>query len=940
MNFDLPASWLDAFDGTQRLHRLEGSGELAGLLLETWCCREALSESWELHVTALSESANLSVKAMLAKPVTVFTRLSDGGEVARSGIVVSAVAGKVDGGFARYRLVVMPWLALLKFNRRSQVWQERSVIEIIDSVFGAYREHAAWRWAGDVAQHLQQDAGGKRSYTVQYRETDFDFVQRVLAEEGLVYRFERDESAPLGHRLVLLADTVDAQSCPQDPSSESMLGGQGIRFHRSSPAEEQDTIQALVALRSMAPSTVSLLSWDHSGKRAVAASMPSAARFAGETAPVLETYDHAGACAFANTAQVERATRLAQQAIEARHKVWVARSTVRSFTAGTYFELTHSNLEALALVEDSAQPDTRFLITAVTHAGINNLPRDLSDGSGSDRHRAVEHVASQLQSWVPEPVRAQAAKSGYGNSVELIRARVPWRPLLSDDIGSRVNPKPLVAGPLLATVVGPGGQTRAQGADEIHTDSLGRVRIQFEFQRVMQGENTSQASTWVRVMQRYAGNGMGMQFVPRIGQEVLVDFCEGDIDRPMVVAALYNGRGEAGIVATPGGRAVSSDTSAFMQSSDHCPSAQGNLAGGNSPAWHGANADESGQRNAAALSGMKSREFGGQGFSQLVFDDSDRQLRLQWSTSLHGTQLNLGHLVHQADNHRGSFRGLGFELRTDAYGVVRGGRGLLLSTFGTQASEPAGDNAAGMALAQQASKLAEVFSGAARTHAAVELAAQVGSFKAGCSAIDGQAAPLKALHTALRGMVDAKGAHQAVADAGAKAAATSDDKVPHTTDPVLAIAAKAGLATVAGQDMQLAAGETITLASAEDTQWAVGGAVRIHAGQAIGMLAGVTKPGTEAVGKGLTLISGRGDMEVQAQSGTMQMAAKDKLTVQSATAHVDWAAAKRISMSTAGGANITIEGGNIRVQCPGKITVKAGKKSFAGPQQESYVLPV
>jgi type VI secretion system secreted protein VgrG len=941
MNFDLPISLLDAFDSSTRLHRLEGGGVLSGLLLETWCCREALNEPWELHITALSEDARLPVREMLAKPVTVFTRLSDGGEVARGGIVVSAVAGKADGGLARYRLVVKPWLALLQYTRRSQVWQERSVTEIIESVFGAYREHAAWRWADDVAQHLQQSANaGVRSYTVQYRETDFAFVQRVLAEEGLVYRFERDESAPLGHALVLLADTANAQSCPEDVSSQSMLGGQGIRFHQNSPLEEQDAIQALVARRSMAPSTVSLLSWDYRVKRAVAASMPTAARFAGDTAPALESYDHAGVYAFADTAQADRAARLAQQAIEARHKLWIARSTVRSFTAGTHFELTQSTLDALSFIEGSAEPDKQFLITAVTHAGINNLPRDLLDSLAADKQSRTANPASQLQPWVSESVREQAAKSGYGNSAELIRARVPWRALLADGTGARANPKPIVGGPLLATVVGPQGQTRAQGADEIHTDALGRVKIQFEFQRGMQGENTSQASTWVRVMQRYAGSGMGLQFVPRIGQEVLVDFCEGDIDRPMVVAALYNGRGEAGVGATPGGRAADSDTSAFAQSSDHSPGAQGNLAGGNSPAWHGASADDAGQRNAAALSGMKNREFGGQGFNQLVFDDSDQQLRVQWSTTQHGTQLNLGHLIHQADNHRGSFRGLGFELRTDAYGVVRGGRGLLLSTFGTQASEPAGDNAAGIALAQQASKLAEVFSGAAKTHETVELAAQVGSFKAGQSAIDDQAAPLKALHTALRGMVDAKGVDLAVADASAKVTATGEDKTPQTTDPLLAIAAKAGLATVAGQDIQLAAGETITLASAEDTQWAVGGAARIHAGQAIGMLAGVVKPGAEAAGKGLTLIAGRGDVELQAQSDTMQIAAKNNVTVQSANAHVDWAAAKRITMSTAGGANITIEGGNITVQCPGKITVKAGKKSFVGPQQESYALPV
>ena len=208
-------------------------------------------------------------------------------------------------------------------------------------------------------------------------------------------------------------------------------------------------------------------------------------------------------------------------------------------------------------------------------------------------------------------------------------------------------------------------------APEIHTDRLGRIRIRHDFQP--EGE----ASTWVRVLQRYAGPGMGQQFIPRIGQQVLVDFIDADIDRPLVVGALYDGRGEAGVPSTPGGKTNESDTRAFANSTDHAPSAQGNLAGGNAPPWHGASPGEhsaGGQRNAAAMSGWKTQEFNGSGHNQLVFDDSDSQLRVQLASTQHASQLNLGHLIHQADNHRGSFRGTGFELRTDAYGTVRAKR--------------------------------------------------------------------------------------------------------------------------------------------------------------------------------------------------------------------------------------------------------------------------
>ena len=634
-----------------------------------------------------------------------------------------------------------------------------------------------------------------------------------------------------------------------------------------------------------------------------------------------------------------------QEAIEARNKTWLGRGTVRTFTAGTTFELTDSPLDALDALGQSAsnqgsngksQADRRFLLTSVIHAGINNLPKDVSDRVAQSFGDG-EGGTALLAPWVSAEVRTQAAASGYANAFEAIRASVPWRPALTNDAGQRLNPKPTVDGPLTATVVGADGSASPSGAEQIHTDRLGRIRIRHDFQ--LSGEG----STWVRVLQRYAGAGMGAQFIPRIGQQVLVGFIDADIDRPLVLGALFDGRGEGGVAATPGGKAGGktehADTAVFSQSSDHQPSAQGNLAGGNAPPWHGASADQAGQRNAAALSGWKTQEFNGAGFNQLVFDDSNQQLRTQLATTQHATQLNLGHLIHQADNHRGSFRGLGFELRTDAYGTIRAKQGLLLSSYGTNPTEAAGDNAAGIALAGQLKALGQTFSAAAKTHQTVQLAGQLGSFKAGQAALSDKEAPLAALHTALKGMVSQDGIDAATGDAGRKNTATGQDKLPHSTDPIVALSAKAGWLVSAGQDIQMAAGEAITLAAGQDMSWAVGGASRIHTGQAIGVLAGAVGAGDKAAGKGLTLIAGKGDIEVQAQADKLQIAAKQDVTVQSASAHIDWAAAKKIVLSVAGGANITIEGGNITVMCPGTMTVKASVKSFVGPEKASYAMP-
>lgn len=151
-----------------------------------------------------------------------------------------------------------------------------------------------------------------------------------------------------------------------------------------------------------------------------------------------------------------------------------------------------------------------------------------------------------------------------------------------------------------------------------------------------------------------------------------MQFLENDIDRPIIVATLYNGQGEGGVAPTPGGQGDTEDQSAlFNAAHDLATTGQGNIAGGNSPLWHGASSDTKGHRNAAAQWGVHSKEFGGSGYNQLMFDDTDARGRIQLKSSHAAIELNLGHLVHGAENFRGSLRGSGAELRTDAYGAVR-----------------------------------------------------------------------------------------------------------------------------------------------------------------------------------------------------------------------------------------------------------------------------
>lgn len=956
-------SLLGAFSSASRLYALEFPGDdsvaaCSELMVEAFAAHDRLHGIGARDVIVLATRTDIPFKSLLGKTASLQISLSDSSRAGFTGLVNQAALLGSNGSLVRYRLRLVPWMWLLSQCRNSRVWQDKSVVDIIESVFAGYEGHAAWSWSKDVAAFMGD--ARERSYTVQYRESDYDFVTRLLTEEGLSWRVEEDSSAPCGHKIVLFADSTQASATPEDATSKSALGGQGIRFHGARSREEQDSIQALGAKRVLNVALTTVLSADYKSKQAVSASVPTRHQYGGSNAPVLESYDAAGVYAWANAAEAERYARLHQEAHEARNKTWLGQSTVRTLRSGTRFMLSQGPLEK------PGQPVPEFVTLEVASCGLNNLPTPAQEGldelfgplpllleeclqalaqDGSTAEN--EHRSPHRGQW--QAVVKQARELGYANSFRAIRADVPWRPVEQGEDGThhngtRHNARPTARGSQTAIVVGADGQAQAAGADEIYCDRLGRVRIRFHWQ----GQNDdSNATCWVRVAQRSAGGGMGSQFLPRIGQEVLVQFLEGDIDRPIIIGALYNGQGEGGQPPSPGGLSDSmADASVFAAALDQQTSAQGNLAGGAAPVWHGASAGSDGHGSNSSQWGIRSKEFGGDGYNQMVFDDTDQQGRIQLKSTQAGSELNLGHLVHTADNYRGSFRGQGAELRTDAYGAVRAGAGMLISSYATShnASQRdfAGDNVAGMALLKQASQLAASFSGTAQTHQTVQYASHIGSIAAGASVIaadgDKKAPPVKAMHTAASGMLSQKNQDEAGNDAAQKNTAPAQDKLPHSTDPMIAISAKGGLGMVAGQDLQFSNGEAAVFFSGQDSQLATGNQFRLHTGQAIGLLAGATQAGEQQTG--LQLIAAADTVDVQAQSDTITIAAKEQIDIMSAHAHIDWAAAKSISLSTAGGANITIAGGNITVQCPGKILVQAGKKSFVGAEKLDYLMPV
>ena len=908
---------LVGIDDATRLYRLELEGAPAPLLVERWRGRERLSDGCEWMVDVLSTDAGLPIGDWLGTPATLQTRLADGGMAARSGLVREAACLGANGGLARYRLELVPWTWLLGQGRHSRVFQDRSVVEIVESVFAGYAPLAAWRLSDEVGPFLSQSR--PRSYCVQYRESDAAFVQRLLAEEGLGWRLEEDSEAAAGHRLVLFADSA---SQPEDPTS-SAEGG--VRYHRSDATEARDAVQGVGRRRRIGADRLALLGTDYRTMQSVGVQLPL--QHAGLGA-ALEHYDPVGAYPWAGTPEAERHARLVAQAAEAGREQWLGHGTARTFRAGTWFRLLQAPSAPGA---DGGDP--QLMLTCVQHVGINNLPVDL--------RKAIDSGLGPAPGWEAPAglaedaeLQARAAAVGYANAFEAIDRARPWRPVLADATGARLNPRPTAPGYQTAIVVGPEGSPRPSGNRELHVDALGRVRVRFHFQ---QGHaEGDRDSCWLRVAQRYAGPGVGTQFLPRIGQEVLVAFLEGDIDRPVVVGALYNGRGEAGVPVTRGGEVEEGDLAACAHARDHAPSAQANLAGGNAPPWHGMGAGDQAHRNAGALWGIKSREWGGQGHSRLVFDDSDAQLRLQLATTQSASELNLGHLVHQADNFRGSFRGEGFELRTDAWGTVRAEAGLWLSAYGKAGETPAGDAVGASALLDQLAALGETFSKAAATHQTVRLAGHEGAHAAQASRLAGERAPLGALLASAKTTVPGDGYASARGEAAERSPKPGQGRVPHTGDALLGLAAPAGIGLVAGQGLAWSAGETLTLASGQCSNLAVAGNLRIHGGQAIGLLSAATEGQTED--SALSLVSGEGELDIQAQDSDIRVLSREQLRLVSANAEVDLAAGRAVHLATSGGASLTIEDGNIVIACPGEIAVHAGKKSFSGPTQLSREL--
>ncbi|MED5620735.1 type VI secretion system Vgr family protein, partial [Ideonella sp. BN130291] len=329
------------FTSQARLYHLEAAGEHAALasqlLVEAWTMDEALNALYELVITCVSANAHIDLDVLLGRPLRLRTTLADGSVCWRSGYVSCAEQLDCDGGLSRYRFTLVPWNWLMSQMRDSAIWRERAFSNVIDDLYGAAHPLAHWRWSPEAEAFIAQgDQGQPRPSIAQYRESHFDFAARLLAAEGLNWRFEEVDDAPLHHSQVLFADSASEQACPEDPTSAA---AGGIRFHRANSQETSDAIQAFGNSLVLNPAVTTVLSWDALNKRVTARTVPLAEAF-NDSAPRLERFEPARH--HRDAAAADHDARIRREALECRDRLYLGRSTVRSLRAGTTFSLRNS----------------------------------------------------------------------------------------------------------------------------------------------------------------------------------------------------------------------------------------------------------------------------------------------------------------------------------------------------------------------------------------------------------------------------------------------------------------------------------------------------------------------------------------------------------------------------------------------------------------------
>ncbi len=840
--------FVDLLSQGERLLQMDTALPGAALIPERMRITEAVDAPFEIEIDALSTSAYFELASLVGEQITLRLLRADGSCRPWHGYVLRAAQLGGDGGLARYRLSMAPWFSLLQQRRDSFMFQDLTALEIIEEVF---KDHHQANWRVAVTDTLR-----RRSVCTQYRETDFEFVTRLLAEEGLSYHFEHldgdaaaeaDRSGQARHCMVI-----------QDTQAARERFGT-VRFAQARDSASRadlaqvDTLTRFAARARAGTNAITRGAWNY--KRLAGATGHDSAAPRGAL-PALEHYDGAGAYRYENDTHAQRAATLALQAQEQLGLRFEGEGSARGLLPGQTFDLV-----------EHAALDGGYTVLRVEHEATNNL--------GAQAARLLG--------------RSELGKGSYRNRLLAQPADVPVLPAFVR--------RPTALGPQTALVVGLAGEP-------VTTERDLRVKLQFHWQRGEQPNSgglphdagsakpeghapgNEGSGTWVRVAQPAAGANWGAVFTPRVGTEVLVEFIEDDIDRPLVVGQLYNGQ-------------------------DLPPFAAGVDSGVNHP---------------GVISGVHSPTLDRSGYNEWSIDDATGQLRMRLLCSYTAAEIGLGHLIQQApaNAQRGAARGAGFEVTTQGWASLRAAQGLILSTtqragtYGSaqstqmDAQEAVSQLKAAHDLGQRLNDAAKVMKAQAlKSHEAQQSVAKLiksldpkqdGKY---AGPVNGQEAK-KAEGRQLTEPVERPATPTVLLDSASALAMTSEAGISGFSGEDLAF--------VSQGDWHETAAHTASLVSGRTASWYA------HQG-------------------GIQLKAGNGPVSLRAHTDKLEILADQDVEVLSVNDEITISASTRIEL-VGGDSKVVLDGGDIEFVTPGSFTVKAATHSWEAASSASATLPV
>ncbi|EGT9167754.1 type VI secretion system tip protein VgrG [Salmonella enterica] len=414
-----------------------------------------------LNLGYVSPAANLPLKPMVGKDLCVNIELDGGGKRHISGLVTAARVVGHEGRSVTYELRMEPWVKLLTHTSDYKAFQNKTVVDILDEVLAEYPYPVEKRLV---------ESYPVRTWQVQYGETDFDFLQRLMQEWGIYWWFEHSEDS---HTLVQ-ADAISAhKACPDSPL---------VEWHQEGLKLDKEFIHTITANESLRTGQWVLDDFDFTKPRSLLANTVANPRETGHA--TYEHYEWPGD--YFDKSEGEMLTRIRMEAQRSPGSRVLGGGNIRTLMTGYTFTLENY---------PTAEVNQEYLLMQTLL-----FVQDNAQHSGQDQHFT------------------------FSTRFELHPTREVFRP-------QRTVSKPHTKGPQSAIVTGPSGQ-------EIWTDQYGRVKVQFGWDRY--GKMDENSSCWIRVSYPWAGKGFGMIQIPRIGQEVLVDFKNGDPDLPIIVGRTYN----------------------------------------------------------------------------------------------------------------------------------------------------------------------------------------------------------------------------------------------------------------------------------------------------------------------------------------------------------------------------------------------------------------